>query len=175
MQVQKTIGYFVYYRFFNPAIVSPDLYDITRLNLSPLHRKNLVQVAKILQSLFNFSEIVLPPHLSKINDFVKENLNPLSDYLSALVKVSDPADHLGVDEYIELTQGTKPVIIISYDEVFSTHELILNHLKTLAKEKKDPLKIIAGELGSLPEYDLSEEEMNREVRRISFMSHQRFN
>jgi len=58
IQVQKTIGYFVYYRFFNPAIVSPDIYDVIRLNLNPTQRKNLVQIAKVLQSLFNFSDVI---------------------------------------------------------------------------------------------------------------------
>lgn len=46
--VHKVISYFVYYRFFNPAIVAPEGYDIVTTLLNNVARKNLAQVRFII-------------------------------------------------------------------------------------------------------------------------------
>jgi len=51
----KVIGYFVYYRFINLVIVTPDEYDLGQRDLSLNIRKNLVVVSKVLQKVFNLS------------------------------------------------------------------------------------------------------------------------
>ena len=45
----KLTIYFVYYRFINLAIVTPDAYKIVNGDLSSTVRKNLVVIAKVLQ------------------------------------------------------------------------------------------------------------------------------
>jgi Ras GTPase-activating-like protein IQGAP2/3 len=160
------LGYFVYYRFINPAIVTPDLYNIIRLNLPPTQRKSLAQVGRVLQSLFNFTNVgsTVNLQMARINDFVLANKDRVAKYLSQVVDVPQPADHLMVDQYIELTQQTKPIVLMSYHEVYSTHEVLLKNLNVLAPSKEDPLRVIIEGLGPLPEYDLSEEELHREVQ-----------
>lgn len=51
-----------------------------------------------------------------------------------MIQVKEPTDVLGVDEYVELTRGSKPVILISYEEIYSTHELILGNADALVNE-----------------------------------------
>jgi Ras GTPase-activating-like protein IQGAP2/3 len=55
---QKVTGYFVYYRFINLAIVTPDAFEIYDKELTPVARKNLVTVSRVLQNLFNLSLFV---------------------------------------------------------------------------------------------------------------------
>lgn len=158
-QVQKVISYFVYYRFFNPAIVSPDLFNVVRLNLNNLQRKNLVQVSKVLQTMFNFSTTG-----TKADAFIQKNTDKLKNYLNELIKVPEAADFLMVDQYIELTSGTKPIVLMTYSEVYSTHEIIVNNLNLIAPDQNDPLRIIVKDLGALPEHDLVDDDLDREIQ-----------
>ncbi|PRP86194.1 Ras GTPase-activating protein [Planoprotostelium fungivorum] len=165
-QLQKTIGYFVYYRFLNPAIVSPDLYGVIRLNLNNQQRKNLVQVSKVLQTLFNFSNFAGEKDkqpLAGLNAWMDSYKPTLSSYLNKLVSVGEPQDTLGVDQYLELTSGTKPVILMTYDEVYATHQILLKHKAQLGA-KGDPLLAVLDNLGTLPEYDLEDDDAAREVQ-----------
>jgi hypothetical protein len=41
---------------------------------------------------------------------------------------------------MEMTQKTKPVIIISLHEIASTHQYLLQNVSKLAKDKDDPLR-----------------------------------
>eukprot|EP01098_Paradermamoeba_levis_P003688 TRINITY_DN1650_c0_g1_i3.p1 TRINITY_DN1650_c0_g1~~TRINITY_DN1650_c0_g1_i3.p1 ORF type:complete len:454 (+),score=145.55 TRINITY_DN1650_c0_g1_i3:133-1494(+) len=56
--ILRLTGYFVYYRFINLAIVTPDAYNVIDTELSGGARKNLVVVAKVLQYLFNLKSSV---------------------------------------------------------------------------------------------------------------------
>mgnify|MGYP001120082079 FL=1 len=51
---------------------------------------------------------------------------------------------------MELTQKTKPVILISLHEISMTHRMLLQNLEALATEKEDPLKLILNDLGDPP-------------------------
>ncbi len=51
---------------------------------------------------------------------------------------------------MELTQKTKPLIIISLHEIASSHQFLLQNLDKLAKEKDDPLRLIINDLGDAP-------------------------
>ncbi len=47
--VFQVVGYFVYYRFINPALVSPDAYGLLDAPLTPAQAKNVIVLAKVLQ------------------------------------------------------------------------------------------------------------------------------
>jgi len=161
-QVLKVTGYFVYYRFINLAIVTPDAYNVIDKELDPVVRKNLVVVGKVLQNLFNFR---LFPQQEKymlpLNDFIEKNKPNVEHYFNSLVKVDDPEDHLQVNKYMELTQKTKPVILISLHEISATHNLVLQNLDALA-ERDDELRIIMKDLGDAPP-EIPEED-DREIQ-----------
>jgi len=150
--ILKVTGYFVYYRFINLAIVTPDAFEIVDKEITPLARKNLVAVAKVLQSLFNFSTFDRKSDkwMVPLNDWINKNLEVARDYFTDLIEVADPEEYLQVDKYMELTQKTKPLIIISLHEIASTHQFFLGNLDKLAKEKDDPLRLIINDLGDVP-------------------------
>jgi len=119
--------------------------------LSQIARKNLVSVAKVLQNLFNLSLFgKADKWLIPLNKWITKHLESVRDYFTDLISVADPEDYLQVDKYMELTQKTKPVIIISLHEIASTHSLIHQCLDKLAKEKDDPLRLIMTDLGEVP-------------------------
>jgi Ras GTPase-activating-like protein IQGAP2/3 len=149
--ILKVTGYFIYYRFINLAIVTPDAFEIVDKELPPLARKNLVAVARVLQNLFNFTMFGASDRwFLPLNEFIKKNLPTVRDYFTDLIEVADPEDYLQVDKYMELTQKTKPVIIISLHEIASCHQFLQQNIDKLVKDKEDPLKVILHDLGEAP-------------------------
>jgi hypothetical protein len=47
------IGGYIYLRFFNPVIVTPDAMNIITTKPNRIQRRNLILVAKVLQNLSN--------------------------------------------------------------------------------------------------------------------------
>lgn len=162
-QVLKVTGYFVYYRFINLAIVTPDAYSVIDKELEANVRKNLVVVGKVLQNLFNFRLFTKQEkYMMPLNDFIEKNKPTVEHYFNSLVKVDEPEDHLQVNKYMELTQKTKPVILISLHEISATHRLLLENLDALATEKDDELRVILKDLGEAPP-EVAEED-DREIQ-----------
>jgi len=159
-QVLKLTGYFVYYRFINLAIVTPDAYDVVDQDLEPIVRKNLVVVGKVLQNLFNFRLFTKQDkYMMPLNTFIEKNKPTVEHYFNSLVKVDEPEDHLQVNKYMELTQKTKPVIQISLHEIAATHDLLLQNLDALVSDKDDPLKVILNDLGPAPPVKADDREL----------------
>ena len=162
-QVLKVTGYFVYYRFVNLAIVTPDAYQVIDKELDPVVRRNLVVVGKVLQNLFNFrtftsqDQFMLP-----LNSFIEKNKPTVVHYFNSLLKVDNPEDHLQVNKYMELTQKAKPAIMISLHEIAETHRLLLANLDELAPEQDDKLRQILKDLPEAPR-EVDEEE-DREIQ-----------
>jgi Ras GTPase-activating-like protein IQGAP2/3 len=154
--------YFVYYRFINLAIVTPDSFNIVDTDIPAVARKNLVFIAKVLQNVFNFREFTANDNLAGLNEFINRSKPALLRYVDDVPRVEDPEDHLQVTRYNELTHQTKPVISISLHEIYNTHSLVAKHLDALAPDKEDPLRQIMVDLGAPPE-NVSEED-DREIQ-----------
>jgi len=151
--ILKLEVYFVYYRFINLAIVTPDAYNVTEGELPQAARKNLVVVAKVLQNVFNLKEFGgdnREKFMIPLNQFINKSTPRLLRYFEELPKVDEPEDFLQVNKYMELTHKTKPVILISLDEIYKTHALVAKHLDGLAPDKEDPLRKIMIDLGPPP-------------------------
>ena len=162
-ELRNIVVYFVYYRFVNLAIVTPDAYNVVDKDLPPLVRRNLIVIAKVLQNLFNFktfpeAQVWLEP----LNQWIEDKAESVTDYFDQLVRVQDPEDHLQVNRYMELTQKSKPVIIISLHEIYQTHSLLAEHLDAIAPDQEDPLRKILQDLGPPPE-NLAEDD-DREIQ-----------
>ncbi|KAJ2794875.1 iqgap- protein, partial [Coemansia furcata] len=70
-QVMKIVGHLVYYRYINPAIVAPESFDVIETTISPLQRKNLAEIAKML------NQVSVGKHFNEDNMF----LQPLNNYV----------------------------------------------------------------------------------------------
>eukprot|EP01137_Pigoraptor_chileana_P023722 Opistho-2@90503 len=104
-EVLKVVGNLVYYRYMNPAIVAPDAFDVVGGGgsvggslggdlLSPLQRRNLGEVAKLLQRIaannsFGANESYLEP----LNSFITESWVSFRDYLVRTSTVAEAEEH----------------------------------------------------------------------------------
>eukprot|EP01132_Coremiostelium_polycephalum_P005779 gene5779-7189_t len=164
-EIAKVIGYFVYYRFINLAIVTPDAFEILEKELSITSRKNLVNIAKVLQNLFTlktFQNQGSERWMQPLNSWILSKTEIVRQYFEDLVQVTDPSEYLRVDKYNELTLKLNPVVVISLGEISQTHKLLVTNLNALKlKEKEDPLELI---LKSLPAPLEINEENDREIQ-----------
>jgi Ras GTPase-activating-like protein IQGAP2/3 len=71
-------------------------------------------------------------------------------YLDKVVDVRDPEEYLEVDQYNELVQRAKPVIVISTHEIVRIHTMVEKHLGKLAPDNDDNLRVIMKDLGPVP-------------------------
>ncbi|GAM18809.1 hypothetical protein SAMD00019534_019840 [Acytostelium subglobosum LB1] len=159
-EVAKVIGYFVYYRFINLAIVTPDMYEIIKKELPNSARKNLVTISRVLLSLFTlktFNNQGGDRWLQPANAWITSHMDTVRRYFDDLIQVTDPSEYLRVDKYNELTLKISPVIVVSLSEIAQTHKLLLAHLRSLkTREKDDPLELILKALPAVP-IDVPEE------------------
>eukprot|EP01094_Clydonella_sp_ATCC50884_P007638 TRINITY_DN1685_c0_g1_i1.p1 TRINITY_DN1685_c0_g1~~TRINITY_DN1685_c0_g1_i1.p1 ORF type:complete len:877 (+),score=470.13 TRINITY_DN1685_c0_g1_i1:156-2786(+) len=162
--VRKIIVYFVYYRFINLAVVTPDAYNIVSSDLPGSARKALVVVSKVLGNCFNSRRFGDDQkHMKPMNAFVEKNEARVAEYLQNISRVADPEDKLQVNKYMELAQKSKPIIMISLDEIYRTHKLLFDNLDSVAPDAEDRLRIVMKDLGPPPE-EFSEEDQDRELQ-----------
>jgi neurofibromin 1 len=80
--VFTSIGGFIFLRFINPAIVSPEVIDLDLPNDTREIRRSLVMITKVLQALSNnirFS--AREPALKPLNPFMAKNVYPMTRFL----------------------------------------------------------------------------------------------
>lgn len=108
----RVLSYYVYYRFINLAIVTPDsfgiggvgtsLYNIVstkfiitfRVEPTMQMRRNLIVLSKLLQAVFNGSLYEKQDELAPLNAWIASTRNSIVDFYKNLVDVSDPEDYL---------------------------------------------------------------------------------
>eukprot|EP01111_Echinosteliopsis_oligospora_P003764 TRINITY_DN1591_c0_g1_i2.p1 TRINITY_DN1591_c0_g1~~TRINITY_DN1591_c0_g1_i2.p1 ORF type:complete len:402 (+),score=129.07 TRINITY_DN1591_c0_g1_i2:310-1515(+) len=110
------------------------------------------QVVSDAEDNYNLSDAEDDDHEHETTTTVDMPLKPsfLAPEASAGPVPFNVGDHLKVDRYIELTQKTKPVIIISHAEISRTHQLLNKHIDSLVPSKGDDhLRVILKELDAL--------------------------
>merc|ERR1712188_158579 len=98
-----------------------------------------------------------------LNDFIASNEARVLEYVSNVPRVPDPEDKLQVNKYMELAQKSKPIIMISLDEIFRTHSLLYENLDEIAPDADDRLRIVMNDLGKPPD-EFNEEDQDRELQ-----------
>jgi hypothetical protein len=162
-EIFQVLGYFIYYRFFNTAIVSPNKYNIvSKETLS--NQKTLVLISKVLQKVFNLSMFSTRDELVPLNSWIQKTKNQTVAYFTDVIDVPDPEEYLQVTRYMDLTQKTKPIIIITVGEILNTHRLLREYIDQVAPDKDDPLRIVLNDLGEVGDDDEDEEEARKEVQ-----------
>ncbi len=160
--IHRLLGYFVYYRFINISIVAPDTFGLVESkDISAEVRGGLVDVAKVLQNLFNLLLFTDPDksYMFCVNKFIEESKKRVEAYLDKVVDVRDPEEYLEVDQYNELVQRAKPVIVISTHEIVRIHTMVEKHLAKLAPDSDDSLRVIMKDLGPVPPLPSSEKDI----------------
>ncbi|KAM3578882.1 iqgap-related protein [Umbelopsis sp. WA50703] len=158
--IVKIIGNFIYYRYLNPAIIAPEQYDVVETVITPMQRKNLAEVSKMLQQIssgkvFDANDLFLAP----LNDYVFEAGQRFSQWFVALTDVEDAETHFGMDQFADFGNTHKPIVYISPYEVYHMHHIVSNNINDLEPEKAGPLRDILQELGQplySPDVDMPE-------------------
>ncbi|KAF8529115.1 ras GTPase-activating protein [Hysterangium stoloniferum] len=157
-QYGACIGRVIFYRFINPAIVTPETFDIVSSTVDGASRKNLAEISKILTQissgqLFGDDD----PCLTPINGFVESAISQMSRWFLEIANVPDAETQFHAHEFLDVTVQPKPVYI-SPNEVYSMHLLLAQHLDKLVSGHDDPLRVVLTELDGVP--NLGTEELN---------------
>ncbi|KAJ4163774.1 hypothetical protein LMH87_005482 [Akanthomyces muscarius] len=139
-----------YWKFYlQPAIVSPENVGVIEKTLSPLQKRNLCEVAKVIGQIasgrpFGGENVYLQP----LNAFVAESVERLRRIMSELISVPDAESTFDIDEFNDLYAKNKPTLYIKMADVFSIHNLIVSQLPFMCLTRDDVLREIIQDLGS---------------------------
>ncbi|KAJ3292002.1 hypothetical protein HK104_005630 [Borealophlyctis nickersoniae] len=153
-EIIKIVGNLLYYRYMNPAIVAPEAFDVieTGANISPVQRKNLADVARLLHqiSVGKTVQSAGDEATEAMNTYVQAASKKFYAYFKEASTVVTAEEYFNMDEYVDMGRAQKPVIYISPSEIFQMHRALLENMDDLVTEEKDPLKQILDDIGQPP-------------------------
>ncbi|KAM5343014.1 hypothetical protein ACJ41O_013980 [Fusarium nematophilum] len=147
------------WRFYlQPAVTAPENVGVIEKSLSPLQKRNLSEVAKVISQIasgrpFGGENVYLQP----LNAFVADSVERLSQITGQLIAVPDAERTFDIDEFNDLYAKNKPTLYIKMTDVFSIHNLVAVELQTMCPNRDDVLREIMHDLGSAKN---NESEMN---------------
>ncbi|KAG1755714.1 ras GTPase-activating protein [Suillus lakei] len=150
------IGRLVYFRYLNPAILSPENFDMVA-SVDIATRKNLAQISKVLTQVASGSEFNDDqPNYVPINECVRTLIMQMTNWLVRTVAdVPDAESHYHAHEFLDATVQPKP-IYISPNEVYGMHVLLSQYQDKLSPDRQDALRVILHELDGVPHLDNDE-------------------
>lgn len=172
----KVVGNLLYYRYMNPALIAPEAFDVIEGGaaadaLTPLHRKGLGSVAKIMQFAAS-GQVFEEEGESPLNAFLRAAWARFKGFFEAAAGVPSLEEYYHIDEYSEAVLLTRPVIVISFHDMYWLYRMVGENLGELAPQESDPLRVIAADLGPVgdekaelgeeesPEYQANKTEMS---------------
>jgi len=146
------VGGYIYLRFFNPVVVTPESVHFVDKKLSKTMRRNLILVAKILQNLSNGVEF-RDKFMHKLSKFIEKHREDIQTYFARLIDVDSLADRIDVDNLLVHTRRRDYTIQISFNQIFLIHRLLLKHRKEWNPDNNpdDPVLKKLAQLGQAPE------------------------
>ncbi|CAD0098630.1 unnamed protein product [Aureobasidium mustum] len=136
----QVVGHWLWKAYLAPALTQPEMWGIIDRGLSPIHKRNLGEVSKVLGQvyagrLFGGDHIYLQP----LNTWVGEAIERMEELL--------PEQQFDIDEFNDLFARVKPTLYIKMADIFAIHHLVTNELSHLS-DPDDVLREIIRELGS---------------------------
>ncbi|KAG7096970.1 hypothetical protein E1B28_004367 [Marasmius oreades] len=150
------VGRIVYYRYINPAIVTPETFDVVSNTIDAGSRKNLAQISRVLTQITTGVEFDddSPSYLA-INSYVQKAIGEFSTWLLQVADVPDADTQFHAHEFLDATVPPKP-IYISPNEIYTTHSLLMKHIDDVAPNSDDALRTIISELDGVPHFGSEE-------------------
>lgn len=147
--VLQIVGQWIFRFYLQPALTAPQEFGVVEKQLSPLQKRNLGEVAKVLTQvtsgkLFSGEAIFLQP----LNAYVGVAIERMGGIFSNLIDVIDAEHTFDIDEFNDLYSKTKPTLYIKMADIFAIHNLVMNELNHMCPNRDDMLREIAHELGS---------------------------
>ncbi|KAH7153175.1 hypothetical protein EDB81DRAFT_790729 [Dactylonectria macrodidyma] len=154
----QIVSNWVWRFYLQPAVTSPENFGVIERMLSPLQKRNLSEVAKVISQIasgrpFGGENIYLQP----LNAFVAESIDRLNQITNELITVQDAEQTFDIDEYNDLYAKNKPTLYIKMTDVFAIHNLVAAELPSMCPNRDDVLREIMHDLGSAKN---NENEMN---------------
>lgn len=138
------------WRFYlQPALTSPENVGVIEKQLSPLQKRNLGEVAKVLGQiacgrLFGGENIYLQP----LNAFLEESIKRLANITGEIIAVPDAESTFDIDEFNDLYAKNKPTLYIKMTDIFAIHSLVAGEVAAMCPSRDDMLREIIQDLGS---------------------------
>lgn len=144
--------------YLQPALTMPENVGVSEKGLSPLQKRNLSEVSKVVGQIasgrvFGGDNIYLQP----LNAFVSESIERLTHITSEIISVPDAEATFDIDEFNDLYAKNKPTLYIKMTDVFAIHNLVANSMAPICPSRDDVLREIMHDLGSAK---ANENEMN---------------
>lgn len=136
------LGYIIYYRFMNPAIILPEDYEMSE-PLNSAQRVNLARVSRLLSNITTNQLLTeTSEEIQRLNKYIQDSNKRFKQFLTDLTEgLEEPAEYLKIDsKYLEYTITHSPVIYISPNEMFLTHKYLLEHIDKLVPSQDDELR-----------------------------------
>ena len=154
----QMVGNWVWKFYLQPAVTMPENVGVIEKTLSPLQKRNLSEVAKVIGQIasgrpFGGENIYLQP----LNAFIAESTDRLMHILRNLVEVPDAEKTFDIDEYNDLYAKNKPTLYIKMTDIFAIHNLVATELPYMCPNRDDILYEIMHDLGNA---ENNENEMN---------------
>ncbi|KAF8543323.1 hypothetical protein BDD12DRAFT_820840 [Trichophaea hybrida] len=148
--ILQVIEHFVFQKYFSPAISGPDAFGIVGKSLTPIQKKNVGALSKLLNQttsgrLFANENMFLQP----LNEYVSIAIGQFKEVFQAIVDVPTIEARFEIDEFEDLTSKQKPTLYIKMSDIFAIHRLIAQEIESVADGREDPLREIINELGSV--------------------------
>lgn len=131
------------------AWTSPETTGVIEKQLSPLQKRNLGEVAKVLGQVasgrhFGGDNVYLQP----LNAFIGESIERLNLIMRELINVPDAENTFDIDEFNDLYAKNRPTLYIKLSDIFAIHNLIAADLPFICPNRDDTLREIMLDLGS---------------------------
>ncbi|KAI6250651.1 Ras GTPase-activating-like protein rng2 [Erysiphe necator] len=145
----QTVGNWLWKFYLQPALLAPEITGIIERQMTPLQKRNLSEIAKVLNQissgrLFGGENIYLQP----LNAYVEDAIERVTAIFANIISVSDAESTFDIDEFNDLYAKVKPTLYIKMDDIFAIHKLIEADLPHICQNKDDLLRDIIHELGS---------------------------
>ncbi|KAF4622679.1 hypothetical protein G7Y89_g14348 [Cudoniella acicularis] len=145
----QIVGNWLWKFYLQPALTTPESMGVVEKQLTPLQKRNLGEVAKVLGQvasgrLFGGENIYLQP----LNAYVGDAIERIRLIFSNIISVNDAESTFDIDEFNDLYAKVKPTLYIKMADIFSIHHLVAGDLPHICPNRDDMLREIVQELGS---------------------------
>ncbi|KAK5020208.1 iqgap-related protein [Cryomyces antarcticus] len=145
----RIVGHWISRTYLQPALAEPQMWGVVDRGLSPIHKRNLGEVGKVVGQiaagrLFGGENVYLQP----LNTYVTEAISRLEEIWSNVINVRDAEKQFDIDEFNDLYSRTKPTLYIKMADIFAIHQLVASDITYLCPAQDDTLREVIRELGS---------------------------
>ncbi|KAL7796880.1 hypothetical protein V8C37DRAFT_371779 [Trichoderma ceciliae] len=145
----QMVSHWLWKFYLQPAVTAPENVGVIDKSLSPLQKRNLGEVAKVVGQIalgrpFGGENIYLQP----LNAFIGESIERLHQITNDLIAVPEAERTFGVDEFNDLYAKNKPTLYVKMSDVFAIHNLVASELMVMSPTREDVLREIMQDLGS---------------------------